>query len=143
MKLQTTLMKILILLLLTTIILGCKKSDKDTQLPSIVLLQPVNNDQFEPGKDFTIVATFQDYVELASYRISIRWDNKAQNISPNPESPAWEVNKEGTLSGKLEALNIKINVDENIRQGNYELIITCVDKTGNEASRVTIIRITD
>jgi hypothetical protein len=143
MKLQTTLMKIVILLLLTTIILGCKKSDEDTQLPSIVLLQPVNNDQFEPGKDFTIVATFQDYVELASYRISIRWDSKGQNISPNPESPAWEVNKEGTLSGKLEALNIKINVDENIRQGNYELIITCVDKAGNEASRVTIIRITD
>jgi hypothetical protein len=140
---QTTLMKILILLLLTTIILGCKKSDKDTQLPSIVLLQPVNNDQFEPGKDFTIVATFQDYVELASYRISIRWENKGQNISPNPESPAWEVNKEGTLSGKLEARNVKINVDENIRQGNYELIITCVDKAGNEASRVTIIRITD
>ncbi len=143
MKLQTTLMKILILLLLTTSILGCKKSDKDTQLPSIVLLQPGNNDQFAPGKHFTIVATFQDYVELASYRISIRWDSKGQNISPNPESPAWEVNKEGTLSGKLEARNVKINVDENIRQGNYELIITCKDKAGNEASRVTIISITD
>jgi hypothetical protein len=140
---QTILMKALIMLLLVISAFSCKKSDKDTQLPSIVLLQPVNNDQFEPGKDFTIVATFQDYVELASYRISISWENKGQNISPNPESPAWEVNKEGTLSGKLEALNIKINVDENIRQGNYELIITCVDKTGNEASRVTIIRITD
>ncbi len=141
MKTTQTLLKLIILLFLTSGIQSCKKSDTDTQSPSIVMLEPNSGDQFSSGSTLSVIATFHDYIELGKYRIVIRWNTDVQNISPNPETTAWDFLVEEPLSGNNKSINKIINVPANIKLGNYDLILYCTDKAGNEVSKTEIVKI--
>jgi hypothetical protein len=139
MKTTQTFLKLILVLSLATGIQSCKKSDSDTQAPSLVVLSPNSGDQFSSGSDITVIATFHDYIELGKYRLVIRWNTDAQNVSPNPEASSWEYLLEVPLSGKNEAINKKITVPENIRLGKYDMILYCLDKAGNETFKTDTI----
>ena len=137
----TTLLKLMMLFVLATFIQSCKKSHADTQSPSIVVLAPNAGQQFSSGSNLSVVATFHDYINLGNYRIVIRWNNVSQNISPNPQVAAWNFILEEPLSGNNSSINKSINVPLNIRLGEYEMILYCNDKAGNEVSKTNIIKI--
>lgn len=141
MKTTQTLLKLIMLLFLASGIQSCKKSDTDNQSPSIVMLEPNSGDQFSSGSTLSVIATFHDYIELGKYRIVIRWNTDAQNISPNPETAAWDFLVEEPLSGNNKSINKIINVPANIKLGNYDLILYCIDKAGNEVSKTEIVKI--
>ena len=143
MRTKTTLLKLILLLFLASGIQSCKKTDTDTQAPSIVVLLPNTGDHFIPGSNLTVVATFHDYIELGSYRIVIRWNTDIQNISPNPAVAPWDYLLEEPISGNNNSINKIIDVPENIRMGDYDLIVTCFDKAGNEVSKTDTISITN
>ncbi len=137
-----TILKLIMLLVLATGIQSCKKSDTDTQPPSIFVMLPATGDQFSTGTSVSVVATLHDYVELGKYRIEIRWNTNAQNISSNPAVAPWVFLLEEPLSGNNQTINKKITIPGNIRLGNYDLTVYCTDKTGNESSGTEIIKIT-
>ena len=141
MKTTQTLLKLILLLFLASGIQSCKKSDTDTQSPSIVMLEPNSGDQFSSGSTLSVIATFHDYIELDKYRIVIRWNTDVQNISPNPETAAWDFLVEEPLSGNNKSINKIIIVPANIKLGNYDLILYCIDKAGNEVSKTEIVKI--
>jgi hypothetical protein len=142
MKTTQTLLKLILLIFLTSDIQSCKKSDIDTQSPSIFVLLPATGDQFSTGSSVSVVATLHDYVELGKYRIEIRWNTDAQNISSNPNVAPWVFLLEEPLTGTNQAISKKITIPGNIRLGNYDVILYCLDKTGNEGSSIEIIKIT-
>lgn len=141
MKTTQTLLKFILLLFLAPGLQSCKKSDTDTQSPSIVVLLPNTGDHFMPGSNLTVAATFQDYVELGTYRVAIRWNTDAQNVSPNPTAASWDYLMEEPITGNNKSINKLIDVPDNIRMGNYDLILTCIDKAGNEVSKTVTINI--
>ncbi len=142
MRTTHTLLKLIMLLFLASGLQRCKKSDTDTQSPSIFIMLPATGDQFSTGSSVSVVATLHDYVELGKYRIEVRWNTNAQNISSNPNVAPWVFLLEGPLSGTNQTINKKITIPGNIRLGNYDLTVYCIDKTGNESSGTEIIRIT-
>lgn len=134
-------MKLILLLLIASGIQSCEKSDIDNQSPSIVVLQPNSGDPFSPGSNLTVVATFHDYIDLGKYNIEIKWNTDEQNISPDPTITPWDYFLEEPISGNNKAINKTINVPEDIRLGNYDLILSCFDKAGNTVSKTVIVNI--
>ena len=122
---------------------SCKKSTVDTQLPFMVVLSPESGNVYTSSSKINVVATLHDYVELARYKIEIRWNEDAQNISPNPNIAPWFYFTEEQISGKNTSLSKAIDVPEDIRFGNYDLILSCFDKAGNEKSQIYVINIKD
>lgn len=115
---------------------SCEKVEIDTQPPKIILIQPGDGDAFTLGNDFLVVTVMHDYVALASYRYKVSWYDDPSNVSVNPGDAAFELDKSAIIptndgAPHCEDITFRIDIPAGIRQGYYNLDISCYDKAGN------------
>ncbi|MFN5024384.1 MAG: DUF4625 domain-containing protein [Bacteroidota bacterium] len=130
---------------------ACKKIEPrpegDTQLPSVVMLQPADSQSFSVNTKFLVVTLMQDYVSLDKYRYNLYWHNHPSNVSPNPAAPPLSVDVSGPINdadgNKLENVSFYIDIPDSVRKGFYTLDVYCFDKAGNSSTNSVLVRFKD
>ncbi len=140
--------RILIMLFAGVLALAsCKKDEKDDEAPVIGVSEPVNNFSVNTGSEIHFEATFTDNEDLAQYKIDIHNDFDGHTHGKTSEADPWETVIIQNISGKTHNATEHIDVPTDAAAGDYHMIVSCVDASGNEADftqlEFTIVNISD
>ena len=153
-----------IVLLSTFVMISCEKNKKDTEKPTIKLIEPENGDALKPSdKGIHFEVEFADNEALGSYKVNIHpaFDGHThEQAAPQfaaGDSIAFEKTwlesefiaaGEQSISGKRNTTihhhKIVIPTTVNgkpLKEGNYHFMVTCLDKAGNEKFVVHNVKI--
>lgn len=133
---------------------SCSSDDDnvvDTQRPQISIAEPHNQDEFAPGDEVHIEATFTDNVELSSYKIEIHDDFDDHThafLKDSHDSNPWSYENTFTITAgqtSFEAvhhIDIPTEINGNpISEGRYHLGIFLTDAAGNQTESFVEIHI--
>jgi hypothetical protein len=125
---------------------ACKKVETtlpDNTNPVISLIDPTNNKVILLGTSLALEMDLSDNKELKSYKVEIHKSLKNVDTSDWTYVNTWPI-----VAGKT---NFKVKHSEifipntftgkSVTTGNYEMIITCTDISGNEATTMITINI--
>jgi len=123
----------------TFIITSCSTDDgaTDTVSPSITIITPQDQDEFELGETIQVKLEFTDDVSLASYKVDIHFAGDGHSHDSRGEYEEWDFEMEGTLSGTSQIIHTEIEIPEisngkPIKEGEYHFGVYCLDAAGNE-----------
>lgn len=143
-----------IVLLSTFVMISCEKTKKDTEKPTIKLIEPDNGDALKPSnKGIHFEVEFADNEALGSYKVNIHpaFDGHTHPHAPqraDSDSVAFEktwLDDEFIAAGEQSIMgkrNVTIHHHKIViptavngkplKEGNYHFTVTCLDKVGNE-----------
>ena len=152
-----------IVLLSTFVMISCEKNKKDTEKPTIKLIEPENGDALKPSdKGIHFEVEFADNEALGSYKVNIHpaGGHTHEQAAPqfaNGDSIAFEKTwfesefiaaGEQSISGKRNTTiqHDKIVIPPTVngkplKEVNYHFMVTCLDKAGNEKFVVHNVKI--
>jgi hypothetical protein len=127
---------------------SCSKSSSsaepeqsDNLKPSISLIDPSSSKVILVGSALTLEMDLSDNKELKSYKVDIRKSLKNVDTSDWSYVNTWQI-AAGKTSFKVKHSEISIPTTvtgKNITAGNYEMVVTCSDISGNEAMTMITI----
>ncbi len=136
-------------IILLIIGVSCKKNSSseppapaaDKTVPTISLVDPVAGKIFGLGTSLHLQMDLSDNIELKSYKVVIAKSLKGIVTSDWAFSNTW------TIAAGKKSLNVSHNeitvpltvTGNQTTTGNYDLTITCLDTSGNEASQTLAI----
>jgi hypothetical protein len=146
-------LRLLIPLMLLMISLSCKKNSTteppaptpDTTVPTIVLTDPTPGKALVLGTALHLQMDLSDNVELKSYKLTIAKSLKGLVTSDWAYSSGTIIITAGkkTLAVNNSDIIIPLTVTGNqTTTGNYDMVITCLDTSNNEASKTLTIVLT-
>ncbi len=150
---KTQIKSILPFFLAAVLFTSCSDDDTvvDTEKPQISVAEPHNLDEFTPGSELHIEATFTDNVELSSYKIEIHEDfddhthaiNKtSHDINPWSLDETFTIPAGKTLYDAVHHFDIPTEINGNpISEGVYHLGIFVTDASGNQQEQFIEIHI--
>lgn len=124
------------------LVYACKSDKQDTSKPFINIESPKTSEVFYTysNEEFNTEFFLKDNKALSQYRILVK-SNFDKPIQPDVNnSPAkvfrmvYVKNVDGTAANEI----VAVKVDQYSISGNYNLIIDCVDATGNQAEPVSL-----
>ncbi len=137
---------VLILIALTS----CGKKNSTTEPPAtdstkpvINLVDPTSNKIFTLGLPLHVLMDLSDNIELKSYRISIVKNLKGIQTSDWAFSQTWQIAAgKKTLTVNQSEIIVPLTVTGNPTTiGNYDMVFSCADTSGNETSALIMITI--
>ncbi len=106
----------------------------DVTKPVITVQNPVNESTLTGGDTLFFRARFTDDRELGQYKIDIHNSNDGHTHGKNSGiAPMFEYQSIIALTGVLSEQTVAIPIPAESAAGKYHLIITAIDKAGNEA----------
>lgn len=136
-----------ILPVLSIAFLACEKDDVDTLVPTIDIVSPIMEQEFEPHEMILVQCTFTDNEELKSYKIDIHFsgdhDHTKKSVDSEEGHPwtfeqAFDIEAgktEITIAGQIEVPDSVMGEEgelEPIAHGKYHFGVVCTDVAGNE-----------
>lgn len=106
----------------------------DTTKPSINLIDPVSNKVFLQGTTLALEMDLSDNKELKSYKVDIHKSLKNVDTADWSYINTWQI-AAGKTSFKVKHSEIFIPTTftgKPVTAGNYEMVVTCSDISGNE-----------
>lgn len=144
--------KWLVPVILLIVVLSCKKNSStdppapvaDKILPTISIVDPVAGKSIVLGTPLHLQIDLADNIELKSYKVVIAKSLKGIVTSDWVYSNTW------TIAAGKKSLNVNHNeiavpltvTGNQTTTGNYDLTITCLDTSGNEATKTLTITLT-
>lgn len=133
----------LVLTLMVSVFMGCNKEcedcpgqppSADVTKPVISVAEPVNDQSITTGDSIHLRASVTDDRELGQFKVDIHSaeDGHAHGKS-NGAAPFFEYSKIVTLTGVASNQDFYIPIPRESAAGKYHLILTALDKAGNEA----------
>lgn len=131
-----------------TIVLSCSKKNNsgetpipDASKPTISLIDPTINKTFTLGSPLHLQMDLSDNVELKSYKVTITKSLKGIQTSDWAFSQTWPIAAgKKTFTVNHSEITVPLTVTGNqTTTGNYDLVITCTDMSGNEATSTIIV----
>lgn len=125
---------------------SCKKDEKDTTPPQIMLVEPEDHDVFKIDSlgsvEIHFNATFTDNEELGSYKIDIH-SAEGHSHKSMRLTTAFDTLITGTLSGKQYIVHQHIHIPHFpvADTGHYHVLVFCLDKAGNQATTYRTVEI--
>lgn len=150
-------LKLVISLLALLTIVSCKKSGStdpilvppvivpDTTKPVINLVDPTTGKTIVLGTALHLQMDLSDNVELKSYKVAITKSLKGVTTSDWAYSNTWIIpsGKKSLAVNHNEILVPATFTGGNpVTTGNYDIVVTCADLAGNEATVNVVIAIT-
>jgi len=139
-------------IILLIIGLSCKKNSSseppapapDKTVPTISLVDPVAGKSFVLGAPLHLQMDLNDNIELKSYKVVIAKSLKGLVTSDWAYSNTWTIAAgKKTFNVSHNEITVPLTVTGNqTTTGNYDLTITCLDTSGNEASKSVAIVLT-
>lgn len=127
---------ILIILLISLLLLACKKSVSDKESP-VITNESLSAASVQAGGNIVVKATLIDNNELAAYKIVIS-DLFPFTIKENYNSTRLSLALSQDIFEETFALNQSITIPTNTATGEYKIVITIVDSKGNSATANTL-----
>jgi len=125
---------------------SCSKKNDDIKEPVIKIISPIDNQSFKLEEKIYFNSLFSDDIELKSYTIIIN------NVSPscNTKTPwtfsqTWKFEKNITYEQVahneilVPSYIDDVDLKNNVLEGKYNFIVTCIDKADNESKIVVPI----
>ncbi len=115
--------------------------DVDTTKPVIEIESPADHAHFHAGDDFDLKALITDNDELASWKISVHYNEdghshqKSARASTEEEAEVeWQQEWSGTFEASLKSFELTqtITIPANAEHGEYHLGVFALDQSGNE-----------
>lgn len=145
---------ILTLIVAAVFLTSCSSDDDatpDTEKPSIVIMEPHDDEEIAPGGEIHFEALFTDNVELASYKIEIHDDfddhTHAQLKSSHDLNP-WSYEEVFQIPAGQKSFTAEQHIDvpttfngQPISEGVYHLGVYVTDTAGNEEQAFLSIHI--
>lgn len=125
---------------------ACKKVETtlpDNSKPVISLIDPTNNKVILLGTSLALEMDLSDNKELKSYKVEIHKSLKNVDTSDWTYVNTWTI-APGKTNFKVKHSEILVPqtfTGKNVTTGNYEMVITCSDTSGNEATTMITINI--
>mgnify|MGYP001568964648 CR=1 FL=1 len=113
----------------------------DSTKPVISLIDPTNNKVILLGTSLALELDLSDNKELKSYKVEIHKSLKNVDTSDWTYVNTWTIAPGKTIF-KVKHSEILIPftfTSKNVTTGNYEMVVTCTDTSGNEATTNIII----
>lgn len=142
-------------LALATSIMSCSSDDdapRDSSAPIIVLNEPFEDEEFEPGEEIHFDADFTDDVALQSYKADIHYAGDGHSHRPAPmsenhdheheHSVEWDFEITGMISGTSANAHMHIDIPNliehdgemhPIKEGLYHFSVFALDTAGNQS----------
>ena len=146
--------KWLLPLILLFVVFSCKKSSTttdtpvvvpDTSVPVISLTDPTAGKSYVLGTALHLQMDLSDNVELKSYKVAISKSLKGVSTSDWAYTNTWSIapGKKTLAVNQSEIIVPLTGAGGNqITIGNYDVTITCLDTSNNEASKTLTIALT-
>ncbi|MFA7445789.1 MAG: DUF4625 domain-containing protein [Flavobacteriaceae bacterium] len=109
-------------------------SGKDTQKPTITIVEPFDEQAFDAGNEIHVEVDFTDNTGLASYKIDIHFagDGHQHRGITEEGHEEWAYETTGSLSGTSDNIHLHIPIPENTEEGHYHFGVYAVDTSGNQ-----------
>lgn len=143
-----TIKLLVIMTLLLSISLSCSDDDDvtlDNEIPTVEVMEPHEDDEFEPGAELHVKARLADNVELSQIKIDIHYsgDGHTHGIlsKEGEEGEEWIHDFVKNISGTAYELDEIIQIPEfiehngemhGIKHGSYHFGVYVIDASGNE-----------
>ena len=127
-------------------VFACKKVETtlpDNTKPVISLIDPANNEVILLGTSLALEMELSDNKELKSYKVDIHKSLKNVDTSDWTYLNTWTITAGKTIF-KVKHSEILVPntfTGKSVTTGNYEMVITCTDASGNEATTMITINI--
>lgn len=141
--------KWLVPFILLIVALSCKKESSseppaptpDKTAPTISLVDPVAGKNYVLGTPLHLQMDLADNIELKSYKVVISKSLKGVVTSDWAFTNTWTIAAgKKTLSVNHNEITVPLTVTGNqTTTGNYDLTVTCLDTSGNEATKTLSI----
>ena len=142
--------KWLIPVILLASVFSCKKSTttqdptpvtKDTTKPTLTLVDPTADKSFVLGKSMHLQMDLSDDVELKSYKVTIAKSLKGVETADWAYTNTWTIPAgKKTLAVNHSEITVPLTVTgKSTTIGKYDLTVSCLDASGNEASAAIAI----
>lgn len=142
--------KWLVPFILLIVVVSCKKNSSsepppvpvaDKTAPTISLVDPVAGKSFVLGTPLHLQMDLGDNIELKSYKVVITKSLKGLVTSDWAFSNTWIIAAgKKTFNVNHNEITVPLTVTGNqTTTGNYDLTITCLDTSGNEAAKTLTI----
>ena len=125
----------LLALLAGVFLLSACEDDKDDEAPVISVASPSNHGEYAPGDVISFKATFTDNEDLSQYKIDI---HEAGGHTHGKRESEWDYEVANNISGKSQTVELSIEIPAEAEHGEYDFLVECTDKEGNEASHVLL-----
>jgi hypothetical protein len=119
-------------IIIISIFASCSSDDKDTVKPTIQIISPINDSDFEIGDNINILFTLADNEALKSYKIDIH-ENDGHNHGPRAAAATpFSYQLVENISGKTFNKSVVVTIPANTELTEYHLGIFAIDAAGNE-----------
>jgi hypothetical protein len=116
---------------------SCKKDTPDSEAPIIAAVEePLMNDTLFTGNELHIEASISDNEELSQLKIDVHAAEDGHNHGKVDASAYWETVVIIDLSGASTSIHEHIDIPTDAASGMYHVILTAVDKAGNQSEIV-------
>lgn len=124
------------------LVYACKSDKQDTSKPFINIESPKTSEVFYTysNEEFNTEFFLKDNKALSQYRILVKsnFDNPIQTEANNSPAKAFSLVYVKNVDGTVANETVAVKVDQYCISGNYNLIIDCVDASGNQAEPVSL-----
>lgn len=119
-------------------IASCKKKENDDEVPVIAINLPIDGSSVNTGSSLQFDAVFTDNEDLGQYKIEIHSDFDGHTHEKTNEAIPWETVIIEDITGTSQNVSKSISVPDTAAAGAYHLVVSCIDKSGNEAESVAL-----
>jgi hypothetical protein len=114
---------------------SCKKDDPDTEAPVIVSVEePLNDDTLYTGNELHVDLKVTDNEGLSQVKIDIHSAEDGHSHGKIAAGAYWEEIRIVNVSGTSFDMHEHIDIPTTAAAGKYHVIITAVDKAGNQSA---------
>ena len=142
--------KLILPVLLVLVIFSCKKNSTsdgppvvvpDTTKPTISLVDPTASKIITLGTAMHLQMDLSDNVELKSYKVTISKSLKGVTTSDWAYTNTWTIpSGKKTFAVNHNEILVPLTYTGNqVTLGNYDMLITCTDLAGNEATTSLVV----
>jgi hypothetical protein len=126
---------IILFSIITIVSFSSCSDDVDTQNPVIKVNQPRDHDNFHTGDVIEFDAEFSDNQELSEMKIDIHYagDGHTHKSFRYNGEVEWDWDTIIRLAGQFQHVQFSINIPDNAKHGEYDFLVFCTDKAGNES----------
>ncbi|MCK9641177.1 MAG: DUF4625 domain-containing protein [Prolixibacteraceae bacterium] len=143
-------LKLILPVLLVLVNVSCKKNSTtdgspvvvpDTTKPTISLVDPTASKIITLGTSMHLQMDLSDNVELKSYKVTISKSLKGVTTSDWAYTNTWTIpSGKKTLAVNHNEILVPLTFTGNqVTLGNYDMLITCTDLAGNEATSSIVV----
>lgn len=129
-------MRYLLPLLAATVLFSCRPEEVDIERPTAQIEIPGLGDVVFTADGLRLVATLKDNTGLLQYKLTLNGLDSLNGVGADSTLTHIQIN--GTEESKGWFLDEVIPLPETTFNGQYQLILTCLDIEGNESLKDTV-----